>query len=144
MKQKPNKDKIYYIILTIVTILIILGTLAIILIQNKTGENKEETELTYTELIRKISNDEVEKIEMTTGASSIKVTLRGEEEEKNVIVPNIQAFIELVQDKVDNNNIQIELTQKKQNPLISISTAFFSLLPTLLIVALFILILKKC
>ena len=142
MKQKPNKDKIYYAILTIATVIIILGTLAIILIQNNIGENKEETELTYTELIRKISNDEVEKIEMTTGASSIKVTLRGEEEEKNVIVPNIQAFIELVQDKVDNNNIQIELTQKKQNPLISISTAFFSLLPTLLIVALFILTLK--
>ena len=56
---------------------------------------------------------------MTVGSTSVKVKLKGDEEgnEKKTIVPNTQAFIELIQEKTLKGN-QIELVQKKQNPLI--------------------------
>ena len=63
------------------------------------------------------------------------------EEEKTAIVPNTQAFIELIQEKVAEGN-NIELIQNPQNVLLTISETFFSLLPTLMIVALFILVFK--
>ena len=42
---------------------------------------------------------------MTVGSTSVKVKLKDEEEEKTTIVPNTQAFIELVQDKIAEGNL---------------------------------------
>ena len=83
---------------------------------------------------------------MTTGSSTVKVTLKGEGEEKDrqksVIVPSIQAFTELIQEKVDKENVQIELNQKSVNPILRISDTIFSLLPTLLLIVLMVMIFK--
>lgn len=50
----------------------------------------------------------VMKIEMTVGSTSIKVKMKDIEEEKKAIVPNTEAFIELVQQKVaEGNDIQL-------------------------------------
>ena len=49
---------------------------------------------------------------MTVGSTSVKVKLKGTEEgkEKTTIVPSTQAFIELVQQKVlEENNIQYQI-----------------------------------
>ena len=78
---------------------------------------------------------------MTVGSTAIKVKLKNEEEEKNAIVPSTQAFIELVQQKVQEGNV-IDLKQKKTNILVRISDTLFSLLPTIMIVGLFIFVLK--
>lgn len=80
---------------------------------------------------------------MTVGSTSVKVKIRGEEEgkEKKTIVPNTQAFIELIQEKTLKGN-SIELVQKKQNPLIGVTQTLFSLLPTIILVALFIVLFK--
>ncbi len=80
---------------------------------------------------------------MTVGKlTTIKVKLKNEEEEKNAIVPSTQAFIELVQQKVQEGNV-IDLKQKKTNILVRISDTLFSLLPTIMIVGLFIFVLKN-
>ena len=106
-------------------------------------QKEKDDELAYTELIKKVDSGEVEKVEMTVGSTSVKVKIRGEEEgkEKKTIVPNTQAFIELIQEKTLKGN-QIELVQKRQNPLIGVTQTLFSLLPTIILVALFIVLFK--
>ncbi len=144
MKNKPKKDnsKLYYRILAIVAIVCVVLTVVVFAFaNNKDDENKEETELAYTELIKKIDNKEVEKIEMTVGSTSVKVKLKDIEKEKNSIVPSTQAFIELVQEQVKNGN-EIELIQNPVSAIVKISDTLFSLLPTIMIVILFVLMFK--
>ena len=139
-KQK-NKNKIYYTILSVVAIICIAVIIGVLLFANNKNENKEEMELAYTELIKKIDNKEVEKIEMSVGSTSVKVKLKDVEKEKRAIVPSTQAFIELVQEQVKNGN-EIELIQNPTNALVKISETLLSLLPTIMIVILFVLIFK--
>ena len=136
--EKNNKDKIYY---TIFTIVVLITSIIIIFALLNKNNNADENELTYTELITKIDQNAVEKIEMTVGSSSVKVKLKNEEEEKKAIVPSTQAFIELVQEKALEGNT-IDLKQNPVNAFVTISETLFSLLPTILIVILFILIFK--
>lgn len=130
---------------------ILVGVLAVILIATlvilsyflffyKNSES-EEKELAYTDLIKKVSDGEIEKIEMTVGSTSLKVKQKNVEEEKTVIVPNTQAFIELIQEKVAEGN-NIELIQNPENIFLTISERLFALLPTIMIVVLFILVFK--
>ena len=141
MKDKEkNNNKMYYTILAIVA-LICLVVIAGILIFNNNNKNKEDLELAYTELIKKIDNKEVEKIEMTVGSTAVKVKLKEVEKEKTTIVPSTQAFIELVQEQVKNGN-EIELIQNPSSVVLKISETLLSLLPTIMIVVLFILIFK--
>ena len=79
---------------------------------------------------------------MTVGSTSIKVKLKEQEEEKNAIVPSTQAFIELIQNEKLEKGNEIDLIQKQQNVFLKIPTTLLSLLPTLMMVALFILIFK--
>ncbi len=138
MNKESNNNKLLYLGLGALAVLLLIVVIIVgVMVNNK----NKELELPYTELINKINDNQIEKIEMTTGSQSIKVKLVDEEEEKNAIVPSVQAFIELVQDKVEAGN-QIELIQKAPNPVKSIANAIFSLLPTIMIVALFILILQ--
>ena len=141
MKDKPKKnDKLYYIILITVAVICLVAIIGFFMLNNK-NENKDEQELAYTELIKKIDNKEIEKIEMTVGTTSVKVKIKDVEKEKNAIVPSTQAFIELVQEQVKNGN-EIELIQNPTSVLLKISDTFLSLLPTIMIVILFILIFK--
>ncbi len=140
MKDKNNnKDKIYYTIFSIIIIVIavIIGFSLI----NRNNNKENSKEISYTELITKINENAVEKIEMTVGSTAIKVKLKNEEEEKNTIVPSTQAFIELVQEKVQEGNL-IDLKQKKTSIILRISDTLLSLLPTIMIVALFVVLFK--
>lgn len=142
MKDKDKnekKDKIYYIIFGVIVCIALTIITFAMLTQKPDEENPKE--ISYTELITKIDDNAVEKIEMTVGSTAIKVKLKNEEEEKNAIVPSTQAFIELVQQKVQEGNV-IDLKQKKTNILVRISDTLFSLLPTIMIVVLFIFVLK--
>ena len=137
-KNNNNKDKIYYTIFTIITILAVLIITFGMLNKNN---NSSEKEISYTELITKIEENAVEEIEMTVGSTSIKVKLKNIEEKKNAVIPNTQAFIEFVQEKKQAGN-GLNLVQKPTSILVKISTMFINLLPTLMIVALFVVILK--
>ena len=144
-KQKKPRDfeSIKTILLLIVLIACIVGFALIYYFSDKENEDKE---LAYTELITAINAGEIEKIEMTTGSSTVKVVMHGEGEEKDrektVLVPSVQAFMELVQDKVDKEGKEIELKQEPVNPILRISDTLFSLLPTILLIVLMVMIFK--
>ena len=139
-KQKKKKNKnTKYIFIAIIILAIATVGLTIYMLNSK-GEN-DDKELAYTDLIREITEGSIEKIEMTVGSTSIKVKVKDVEEEKKSIVPNTQAFIELVQNKVAEGN-NIELIQKQPNIFIKISENLFSILPTLMLLALIVLMFK--
>ena len=140
MKNNENKknDKIYY---TIFTVILLISAIVITFALVNKDENADSKELSYTELINKIDENAVEKIEMTVGSTSIKVKLKNQEEEKKAIVPSTQAFIELVQEKVQAGNV-IDLKQNPTSLFVRISGAFLNLLPTIMIVILFVILFK--
>ena len=137
-KNKKNKSLILSLIALIVIIVVLAGVA--IYYMNK-NQNKDDKTLAYTDLIKEISYGNIEKIEMRVGSTNVKVKMKDVEEEKNSIVPNTEAFIELVQQKVADGN-DIELIQKPKNAITQISTTLLSLFPTLIMIALFVMIFK--
>ena len=138
--NQKNNNKMYYIIAAI-AIIVIIGIIGVILL-NQGNNNTNSKELAYTDLITKIDQNEVEKVEMTVGSTSIKVKLKNDDEEKKAIVPSTQAFIELVQEKKLEEGISIELIQKPVSIFLRITDTLFSLFPTIMLVVLFILVFK--
>ena len=189
MKKNNNKLKnfLYGVLLTLIIILIIF-----ILIINSKSNKKDDKTLSYTDLIKQVSSQNVKKVEMVVGSTSLKVTLKnkidengqiieqnqedtenkdkkdeadsnadsnvytqllnnifGTEEEEKVdeelikkaIVPNTQSFIELIQTEILNGN-QIELIQHKPSLLTTLPSYILSLLPTFIMVALFVALFK--
>lgn len=96
-KKREKKDKILLGIL-ITAIILTIGIVGYFLFFYETDET-EENKLAYTDLIKQITDGEIEKIEMTVGSTTVKVKQKNVEEEKVTIVPNTQAFVELVQEK---------------------------------------------
>lgn len=178
--KNNRKQEWLYGLLALVSILFII----VVMIYTLTSNNKEDDKtISYTDLIKQVAEENVKKVEMTTGSTSIKVTLKNkiedkseeaensntdqtveenivennkeenkgffgstEEEEnpelvKKAIVPNTQSFIELIQNKALEGN-EIELIQKKPSIWTTIPSYIFSLLPTIVMVALFIMIFK--
>ena len=140
-QKKPNDSKWKKVLYAIIPILLALAIiLTLIIIQN--NQENDELEVSYTQLIEDIENGKLESIEMTVGSTSLKLKYKDEEEEKHAIVPSTQAFVELIQDKLQDDNTEndIELIQKPRNALLSFSEGFVSILPTLILVILVILI----
>lgn len=136
-KEKTNKILIIGASILLSIILIVAG----ILILNKEKNEENTNELPYTELIKEIASGNVEKVEMTTGSTSVKVKLANEEEEKKTIVPSTQTFMDLIQEKVEAGN-EIELVQKPKSILAQIPSFILSFLPTGIMVILLIMIVK--
>ena len=138
--KKNNKGKNLILITTCIA-LVLITIFAYFMIVNK--NKQEEQQLAYTELIKDLNAGKIEKIEMTTGSQSIKVKYTNKDEEKKVLVPSVQAFIELVQEKVDSGAINnINLEQKPATFLVKLSKNVVSLLPTILMVVLLVMIYK--
>ena len=159
-------------IFTLILTIVIVACIVIITILNK-NKPKDEKTLAYTDLIKQVADGNVKKVEMTTGSTSIKVTLKKEIDEngeiikdgvyiddktdikddealspeqkeklvKKTIIPSTQSFIELIQQKVADGN-DIELIQKTPSIISQIPSYLFSLLPTIIMVALFIMLFK--
>ena len=137
-KPKQNKKtSIYFIIAGIILIIAIVA--GIFWMNSK--KDKEEKTISYTDLIKQIDDGVIEKVEMTVGSTTIKVKIKDVEEEKEAIVPNTQAFIELIQDQKLKGN-EIELIQKQQNMFYTTFQYLFSLLPTILLIILFVAVFK--
>ena len=165
---------------------IIIFALAAVLVFMQTNKKDENKTLAYTDLIKQVAEKNVAKVEMTTGSTSIKVTLKKEIDEdgkivtggaeykkpekdnenttsenmgiaslfnntkkdetdekliKDAIIPNTESFIKLIQDEVAKGN-DIELIQKSPSILSRLPATILSLLPTLIMVALFVMIFK--
>ncbi len=142
-KNKNNeKEKSQKLLLSLVGLIILLIiVIAGIIIYNQNNKEEDENTLAYTDLIKEISYGNVEKVELTTGSRTAKITIRNEEEEKTAIIPDTEAFITLIQTKVAEGN-EIELIQKPQSFLAQLPSTLFSILPTIIMVALFIMIFK--
>ena len=136
-KEQKKKLWIAVIILVILLIIAIVG----VVIYNQNSDEEDENTLAYTELIKEISYENVEKVELTTGSRTAKVKLKNEDEEKTAIIPDSEAFITLIQTEVAEGN-EIELIQKPQSFLAQLPGTIFSILPTIIMVALFIMIFK--
>ncbi len=142
-REKNEKRKKLLLGTLIIILIAILATLVIysFVKQDKDEGKLKENEIGYTDLIKQIDDGNIEKVKMTVGSTSVKVTLKGEDKPKNCIVPNTQAFIELIQEKVQEGN-DINLIQEKANVFLSIFNNLFSFLPTILMAILFILVLQ--
>ena len=141
-EKKPKKLlKVLLNLILIIVLLILIAMTAWYIYKTETSKDKEKNTLSYTQLINEIVNKNVEKIEMTVGSTTLKVKLKNEEEEKKAIIPNTQVFMELVQQQTLENN-EINLEQKSQSILMQIPSYIISFLPTIIMLALFILIFK--
>ncbi len=138
-KDNKKQDKKIYAIITIIIAIAVAAIIAVAMYFN-TNDQKDK-ELPYTDLIKEISYGNIEKVEMTVGSTKLKVKIKNQDEEKTAIVPNTQAFMELIQQKVAEGN-EIELIQKPQKAITKIPSAIISLLPTAIMVALFVMIFK--
>ncbi len=141
-EKKPKKLlKVLLNLILIIVLLILIAMTAWYIYKTETSKDKEKNTLSYTQLINEIVNKNVEKIEMTVGSTTLKVKLKNEEEEKKAIIPNTQVFMELVQQQTLENN-EINLEQKSQSILMQIPSYIISFLPTIIMLALFIMIFK--
>ena len=136
---KNKKKKLMYIAIGLGIIILLF---ILILAYNKISKEQEEkNSLSYTELIKEMDAGTIEEITMTAGSSSVKVKFKGEEKEKTAIIPSTQAFVELVQSKLEAGS-DIDFNPVKQNIFVQISSILFTMFPTIVLIALFILIYK--
>ena len=138
-KDEKNKNKLWIGVTILFVLVIMIAVLAVFLVQN--SKKQEDNTIAYTDLIKEISYGNVEKVEMTTGSTTVKVKMKNVEEEKTAIVPDTEAFIELIQTRVAEGN-EIELIQKSRSILLQIPAVILNLLPTIIMIALFIMIFK--
>lgn len=138
-QNKKNDKKILISSIILGVILVIMVGISMYFVSK--NQNQDDKTLAYTDLIKEMSYGNIEKIEMSVGSTSVKVKMKNVDEEKKSIVPNTEAFIELVQQKVAEGN-EIELIQKPKSTLVVLSTTLLSLLPTIVMVALFVMIFK--
>ncbi len=140
-KNKKKNDKKFLIIFPILIIAIIAS-----FVVYSHFEKKEDEKLSYDKLMVSLQKNEVEKLEMETGSTAVKVVLKGEKPEKErtetVNVPSLQAFMEWVNEKIDNKEIEVELIQNSPNAFIGVLENVFAYLPTILLITLIILIFK--
>ena len=131
-----------YGIITVILIAALCATYYFIFFKENT-DKEDENKVAYTQLIKDINDKKIEKIEMTTGSTNVKVKYVGDDDKKmkNAVVPNVQAFIELIQKKVEDGN-NIELIQKPRNSFAAIFDTIISLLPTILMIVLFYIIIE--
>ena len=142
-KDNQKEEKWKKILFTIIPILIVIAVFVVGILINNNQQNDEKN-VAYTQLIQDINDGKIEKVEMTVGSTSVKLKYKGEEEEKTAIIPSTQAFVELVQEKTQDDNTEndIELIQKPRNVFASMSETIIGLLPTIILIILVILIIQ--
>ena len=166
-KNKGNNSIVKSILIVLIVILALILAIVVIASFIKKSDENEENRVSYTDLIKQIDNGEIKKVEMTVGSTKVKLYYKDasengienyieeasagddnsidsdkkEETKKYSIVPNTQAFIELIQKKVEDGN-DIELVQKEKNSFISFGSSLISFIPTLIMCALIIMLIQ--
>ena len=135
--KKRNKQLLIGLGIFLGLIIVAIGSFFLM----KQQKEEKDNELPYTELIKEIASGKVEKVEMTTGSTTVKVKLVDEEEDKKTIVPSTQTFMDLIQEQVGKGN-EIELVQKPKSVLAQIPSILLSFLPTGIMLVLLVLIIQ--
>ena len=138
-KKNSKSNKLLLLVLLVLLLIAVTVGMGFYYINNK--DKKDEKTLAYTDLIKEMSYGNIEKIEMTTGSTTVKVKVKNVEEEKTSIVPNTESFMGLVQTKVAEGN-EIELIQNPKSVLAQIPSIIITFLPTAIMLALFVMIFK--
>ena len=76
-KEEKNKNKKLLLSLLVLVLLIALITVGIVYFTKIKGEEDDKT-LAYTDLIKEMSYGNIEKIEMTTGSTQVKVKMKND------------------------------------------------------------------
>ena len=135
-----NKSNKKNIVLYVMVLLFFLAVVSVFLFMNS-NKQKDNKEFSYTQLLNCINDGSVEKIEMTEGSNIAKIKLVNEEEKKSVLIPSVDSFVELVQNKIDNG-AQMEFMPKERNVFVNILRTSLSMFPTFLLLALIIVMFK--
>ena len=141
LKDNDNNKKSNIVTGIIALIVIVAVTVAGILFIMNYNKKNEDKNFSYTQLLTSIDDGTVEKIEMTEGSDTAKVKLLNDDTEKKVLIPSVDSFIDLVQDKT-NNGTKIELIQKERNIFVTFFRTILSFLPTIVLVVLVIMVFK--
>ena len=140
-KDKKKENKFWAIFVPVLIIVII-----VCFVLYSHFETQEEDNLSYDALITSLNNNEVEKLEMQTGSASINVIMKGEEPEEErtetVVVPSVQAFMELVNTKIDEGVFDVEIEQTSPNQFITVMENLVTYIPTIMLIILLVLIFK--
>ena len=89
----------------IVIIIVIIGLVI------KTNNNINET-MTYSELIEKIENASVDKIELSKNGKEAYIILKDSTTEVKVAIPSVDSFMDFINEQLEQGN-KIEFKQKK-------------------------------
>ena len=142
-QNNNNKDdkKFYYIFFPILII-----TIVVCFLIYSYFENKADDTMAYNKLLDSIQKQEVEEIEMTTGSQTLKVIMKGDKKKEDrtetTNVPSLQAFMEWVNDKIDNEELDVKIVQKSPNAFLSVMGNLVAYIPTILLVVLIIMVFK--
>ncbi len=140
MNKNKNKNNYTYILILCALLIIAVFLTTIYFIQN----NQEKEEIAYTQLLKDIADEKVEKIEMTVGSASLKVTYKEREKEEDtekVIIPNTEVFVEYVQAQQAEGN-KIELNIVTSGILSKIGDNFLSIISTALMIIIVVMVFK--
>lgn len=100
-----NKKKKNGIIGTLLTYVLLIGLTIFMISMLNTGITKE---MSYTELMQKIDEDNVEKVEITNDRLTANVKLKNEENTIRVVnIPSTSTFIEEVQPKLSEGKFEL-------------------------------------
>ncbi len=144
MKKRDDKKKKQIIVLISVLILIVvvIAVGGYLFYMNSSIKKKNENKImTYNELLQEINNNSLEEIKLKTGSNSAKIKIKDEEKEKDAIIPNLQAFMELVQKKIDDGN-EIKIVQEPANKVQKVLTSIIDYVPLILFMVIIFLFLK--
>ncbi len=85
---------------------LIIGVIFIVLITSIL-ENSDR-KMTYSELMTKIENAEVNNIELSSNGREAYITLKGSTTEKKVVIPSIDSFMDNINKHLVSGNIKLE------------------------------------
>ena len=146
-KQNKNNKKSNVGTYVLIIFAIIAVTAATVFLYFYSENKNKEMEVAYTDFLKQIDNKEIEEIEITAGntrSSTAKIKYKGKEDKKDekvVSIPDTEAFTQLLQEKVKDGN-DIKLIQKQTNILIKMSSVLVQFIPSIIILAMFLLLFK--
>ena len=138
-KNNKKKSEIsFYIIMTLIMVALIgIAVFGYFYLEKQNKEN----EVTYTEFIKQLDENIIEEIEMTSGSTTATVKYKNVEEKKTVDIPDKEALMDLIHEKMENGQ-EIPLKQKQVNMLLKSGSVLLQFLPTLVILGMFIMLFK--
>lgn len=95
---------------------LIIGIIFVVLLASVV--DNAETKMSYSELIEKIGNGEVTSIEIASDGNKAFVKTTNSKQEKQVNIPNLESFMNYVQEPLNNGNF--ELTEKSQSFIVTL------------------------